>query len=78
MKVRELNAVFSNGIEARRIELGIAVQGEIAVSLIVGDDQDDIRPSLLSVENRKRTRAGGCGRNKMTSGKLQHAVSQSL
>lgn len=45
MEARELGTALGEGIEMRRGNFGVAVEGKVAVALVVGHDQDDIGPA---------------------------------
>ncbi len=45
VKIRKPRAVFVELIEVRCLDDRIAVTGEVAVALIIGDDQNDVRPA---------------------------------
>lgn len=45
MKVCESNALVVQAIEIWRLEHGIPVTGEITITLIIGEDEDDVGAS---------------------------------
>jgi hypothetical protein len=46
-------------IEVRRADERIAVAGEVAVALVVGDDKHDVRPRAGKIVSAGGTIAGG-------------------
>src|SRR5207248_2068149 len=42
----EGSPVAGQGIDVRRVEVGVAVGAEVAPALVVGEDDDDVRPTL--------------------------------
>ena len=52
MKVGEAHALGMQPVEVRRLQDRIAVAGEVAVALVVGEDEDDVR--LLPARTRDK------------------------
>ncbi len=46
LELRELHAFAGDAVHGRGVEVRIAVQGEVAIALIVGNDEYDVRPAL--------------------------------
>ena len=42
VEVREANALISQPVEVRRLQHGVAVTREVAVALVIGDEEDDV------------------------------------
>jgi hypothetical protein len=43
MEIRKTHSLCMEPVDVRRLEDGIAVTGQIAIALIVGQDENDIR-----------------------------------
>src|SRR5262245_49876403 len=52
MKIREAHALMMQAIEVRGLQDGIAMRRQIAVTLIVGEDENDVRAFLSEGSGR--------------------------
>ena len=55
MEVREAHALVMQAVHVGRLEDGIAVGGNIAVALVVGQDENDVRPFAVDAIRMQRT-----------------------
>lgn len=60
MEIRETHALGAEAIEVRRLQDGISVGGDVAVTLIIGKDEKNIR---LGAGDGFGGSGGGCGRD---------------
>jgi hypothetical protein len=54
VKIREAYRFIVQAIQMRRLQNWVAVPRDIAIPLIVGQNQNDVRLARLSVSRRKR------------------------
>ena len=58
MKLRELDALPGDRIDVGRLKLVVSVDRQIAIALIIRDDQDDVRATRLGAQNRRSAGSG--------------------
>jgi len=83
VEARESQTVASQPVDVRRLNVGRPVAAEVAVALVIGKDEDDVRPGGLGRRSGRptaaitRTRVGGAtlaGPFTTESGQLGKAV----
>ncbi len=47
MVIGELRRLRSKAVDVRRLDYGIAGAGEVAVALVIGQDEHDVRPGVF-------------------------------
>ncbi len=60
MKVSKADALFGKRVNMRRVDDGIARPAQIAVALVVGHDQDDVRENREAALTREAGNGEGC------------------
>ena len=75
MEIREADALGAEAVHVWRLEDGIAVRGEVAVTLIVGEDEEDVglpagdgRGKSVAAKNAKERKDENASRQKFHIG----------